>query len=133
MLEIPPHFFQVRYVSLSYPGNTNGLEKGANCQHFAYELLRHFSLILPGFRSSELWADTEYTDKVFELKPLDLLLWNKSAEAWGAHVGVYVGDSQVIHLSKTLGIPVLWALEDFQKHERYKYFIGAKRVNSESS
>ncbi len=101
---------------------------GANCQHFAYELLRHFGLTLPDFRSSELWKDTTYTKEVLEFKPLDLLLWNKTQEAWGAHVGVYLGDNKIIHLSKTVGATSIWSLEESQKHERCTHFIGAKRV-----
>ena len=128
MLEVPPHFMQVRYNTACYPGAREGLEHGANCQLFAYELLRHFGLTLPNFRSSELWEDTTYTEKVVEFKPLDLLLWNKTQVAWGAHIGVYLGDNQVIHLSKAVGTAALWTLADFQKHERYTYFIGAKRV-----
>jgi N-dimethylarginine dimethylaminohydrolase len=81
MLEVPPHFFQVRYVSSNYPGTAKGLNKGANCQHFAYELLRHFGVTVPDFRSSELWADTVYTERVLEFELLDLLLWNKTPDA----------------------------------------------------
>jgi cell wall-associated NlpC family hydrolase len=119
---------RVRYNASFYPGVQKGLEHGANCQHFAYELLRHFGLILPDFRSSELWEDCVYTNPAKELKPLDLLLWNKTPEAWGTHVGVYLGDGQVIHLSKAVGIVSIWMLEEFQKHEQYAFFIGAKRV-----
>jgi hypothetical protein len=129
-LFIPPHFMQVHYVASCYPGVARGLRAGANCQHFAYELLRHFGLILPDFRSSELWGDTTHTEKVLEFKPLDLLLWNKTQEAQGAHVGVYLGSNQVIHLSKTVGTTSIWTFEDFQKLERYRYFIGAKRVKT---
>lgn len=125
---IPQHFFEVRYNAACYPGVANGLRAGANCQHLAYELLRYFGLSLPAFRSSELWEDTVYTEKVIDLKPLDLLLWNKTPRAFGAHVGVYLDNNQAIHLSKAVGIPIVWALEEFLGLEQYACFIGAKRV-----
>lgn len=119
---------QVRYNASCCPGVARGLEHGANCQHFAYELLRHFGSVIPNFRSSELWEDTVHTEKVFNFKPLDLLLWNKTPQAWGAHVGVYLDDNQVIHLSKAVSLPSVWAIEEFQQHEQYAFFIGAKRI-----
>jgi murein DD-endopeptidase / murein LD-carboxypeptidase len=130
MLNTPPHFRHVRYNAACYPGVAQGLGAGANCQHFAYELLRHFGLTVPHFRSSELWEDTNHTKKVIALEPLDLLLWNKTQEARGAHVGVYLGDDQIIHLSKAIGTASIWTLKEFQQHEQYTYFIGAKRVKS---
>jgi murein DD-endopeptidase / murein LD-carboxypeptidase len=132
MLEIPLHFMQVRYNASCLPGIAQGLRAGANCQHFAYELLRYFGLRLPDFRSSELWKDRVYTNQVKELRPLDLLLWNKTPEAWGAHVGVYLGDNQAIHLSKAIGVASIWKLEEFQKHNQYACSIGAKRVKNKS-
>ena len=50
---IPPHFLSIRYNGAHYPGspNTNGLEGRANCQQFAYELLRHNGFSLPDLRS----------------------------------------------------------------------------------
>jgi murein DD-endopeptidase / murein LD-carboxypeptidase len=130
MITIPERFFCVKYNGSHYPGSqkTNGLTGGANCQVFAYELLRHFGLKVPDLRSSELWEDTIYTKKVTAFEPLDLLLWNKTGNAYGAHVGVYMGQNAVIHLSKENKTAKIWQVEEFSKHELYKVFIGAKRV-----
>lgn len=80
------------YNGAHYPGaaQVKGLEGGANCQQFAYELLRYFGYFVPNLRSSDLWQDTLYTNVVTDLQPLDLVLWNKTADAYGAHVGVYL-------------------------------------------
>lgn len=130
MIDIPPHFFEVTYKGAHYPGSsrTNGLEGGANCQVFAYELLRHHGITVPDLRSSDLWEDTQYTQQVTDLQPLDLLLWNKTDNAWGAHVGVYLGENQAIHLSKENGTAVIWPLKQFLEQAVYQVFIGAKRV-----
>ncbi|OJJ15441.1 cell wall hydrolase [marine bacterium AO1-C] len=130
MIEIPSRFYEVTYNGAHYPGSpkTNGLEGGANCQVFAYELLKHHGIEVPDLRSSDLWEDTEHTIQVTELEPLDLLLWNKTDNAWGAHVGLYMGENQAVHLSKQNNELAIWPLEKFLDQPLYKVFIGAKRV-----
>ena len=130
MIDIPPRFFEVTYKGAHYPGSpkVNGLEGGANCQVFAYELLRHHGVTVPDLRSSDLWEDTQFTTQVTDLQPLDILLWNKTDNPWGAHVGVYLGENKVIHLSKANHTAVIWTLEEFLKQPAYTVFIGAKRV-----
>lgn len=80
----------VRYDGARYPGAASGanfdLAAGANCQLFAYALLRHFDREVPPLRSSELWADTHHTERVRDLEPVDLPFWNKTCEPWGAHI-----------------------------------------------
>lgn len=129
-IAIPRRFLHVRYNGACYPGapNLRGLAQGANCQHFAYELLRHFGRAVPDLRSSDLWNDQRYTRRVVRLRLLDLLLFNRARRAWGAHVAVYVGRGRAIHLSKQVGTPIMWTLEEFAEHEHYRVFLGAKRV-----
>ncbi len=129
-IEIPERFRQVPYNGAHYPGsaNSNGLKGGANCQQFAYELLRHFGLTVPDLRSRELWNDVAHTQQVKCLQPLDLLLWNKTADPYGAHVGVYIGEGRAIHLSKEHGTPVIEPLTRFPQNPLYRVFIGAKRI-----
>ncbi len=130
MLEIPAAFWHVPYVDARIPGvpEPEDLAARANCQLFAYQLLRYHGKHVPDFRSSELWTDDTYTMRVTSFEPLDLMLYNRTPEPWGAHVGVYVGDDQVIHLSKEIGRPVLFRCAEFATHARYACFIGAKRV-----
>ena len=78
---------------------------GANCQAFAYALLRHFGGAISDFRSSDLWDDVRETERVRDLEPLDLLLFNRTADPYGAHVGVWLGEGRVIHLAKRVGLP----------------------------
>ena len=127
---IPENFFNTKYDASKYPGsgNCNGLENGANCQYFAYEILKYFGIIIPDFRSSDLWEDKIYTEVVEDLEPLDLLFFNADKDSYGAHIGVYVGENKVIHLSKEIGKPIIWDLEEFSKIPRYSCFIGAKRI-----
>ncbi|HEU0030458.1 MAG TPA: NlpC/P60 family protein [Kofleriaceae bacterium] len=134
MLAVPERFLDVAYVGARVPGvgDPDDLAAGANCQVFAYALLRHHGLVLPPFRSSELWDDDTYTARVTEFEPLDLMLYHDVPEAFGAHVGVYLGDGAVIHLSKQNGRPVIQPHASFAALPKYAYFIGAKRVRGGS-
>ena len=130
-LPIPARFHHVRYNGARYPGAEGvvGLDGGANCQQFAYELIRHFGFAPPDHRSSELWEDETYTQTVVgELEPCDLLLFNRTPASWGAHMAVYLGSKLAIHLSQRAGVSVIWKLEDFCLRPEYACFIGAKRV-----
>ena len=131
LLNIPSSFWNIPYDATQYPGSPvkKDISQGANCQRFVYELLRHFGKPLPPFRSRELWEDRTYTLNVSgEWKPLDLFLWNNKPEAYGAHVGLYMGGNQVIHLSKRVGFPEIRETEYFSDLPAYRFFIGAKRV-----
>lgn len=75
---IPATFLAVKYNGEAYPGSklAIGFKNGANCQHFIYEIYRYNDLEISNFRSSDIWEDTEYTVKVTEFQPLDILLFS---------------------------------------------------------
>lgn len=130
---LPEGIWGTPYVGRRFPGSRAvtekpGLAEGANCQLFAYEVLRHCSLTLPGWRSSDLWDDTGLTERVAHARPLDLVLFNATGDAWGAHVGVVVGEGRVLHLCAEVGVPAVWGMADFATRDRYRMLIGFKRV-----
>ncbi len=130
---IPAFFFDIPYKGACYPGSpkVGDFREGANCQVFAYQLLAHFGYpLLPDFRSSELWDDVQHTTKVTTIAPFDLLFWNSSAQTWGAHIGVALGDGTAIHLARAQGRAAIWPLERFGETPAYSFFLGAKRVKS---
>ncbi|GAA2813757.1 hypothetical protein [Kribbella solani] len=131
--QLPAAFWGVRYVGARFPGSSAvrdrpGLALGANCQLFAYEVLRHFGLAIPALRSSELWSDTQATIRVRVARPLDLLLFNATNDAYGAHVGIWAEEGRVLHLCAEAGRPAVWEMPEFAKRERYQSLIGIKRV-----
>lgn len=129
-IAVPARFFRIRYNGRCYPGGpgVHGVAGGANCQHFAYELLRYFSLEPKNFRSSELWMDSRYSRRVIRRRPLDLLLFNRTPHARGAHIAVYLGDGCAVHLSRQVGRPIIWKLGEFVHYPQYRFYIGAKRI-----
>lgn len=135
---LPAGFWSVPYDGSRFPGAARvaarpGLAAGANCQLFAYAVLRHFGLAPPPLRSSDLWDDTGSTVRVAVARPLDLLLFNATAGAYGAHVGVCAGDGAVLHLCAEVRRPAVWGPADFAARERYGVLVGAKRVVSRLS
>jgi murein DD-endopeptidase / murein LD-carboxypeptidase len=134
-IEVPKRFLAISYNGDHYPGapGVNGLIEGANCQLYAYEILRHFGLQIPDFRSSNLWEDTQYTDIVSDLGPLDIVLFNRTKKVWGAHVGLCISSDEIIHLSKQVGRPAIWGMAEFQMRPEYQTFIGAKRIRAQAS
>jgi hypothetical protein len=69
LTRLPANFWTVHYVGVRFPDSPAvakrpGIADGANCQLFAYEVLKHFGLDMSSLRSSELWADTEFTARV---------------------------------------------------------------------
>ncbi|MGW2407118.1 cell wall hydrolase [Streptomyces sp. NPDC001739] len=108
---------------------------GANCQRYAYAVLRHFGLEVPPLRSAELWADTLATRRAGRPRPLDLVLFDAGPngdrpEGYGAHVGVHLGPDAVLHLCREVGRPAVWRYADFAARTRYARFLGVKRVRA---
>ncbi|MGW1025700.1 hydrolase [Streptomyces sp. NPDC002577] len=133
--QLPSSLWSVPYVGHRFPGSPAvarrpGLAAGANCQLFAYEVLRHFGLAPPDVRSSDLWSDTRSTIRVPKARPLDLLLFNATDDAYGAHVGVWSSEGQVLHLCAEAGRPAVWDMAEFAGRERYQVLVGIKRVTS---
>jgi hypothetical protein len=129
-IAIPNHLQGVRYNAEHFPGapGVKGVVGGANCQQYAYAVLRDHGFELPDFRSSELWLDGEHTVRAERMELFDLVLIHDNPDSWGAHVGLCVGDDLVLHLSKAIGVPAIERLADMQRRDEYRYLIGFKRL-----
>lgn len=129
-ISIPIDFFHIKYNESNNPSyrKKDILKNGANCQLFAYMFLHHFGFPFLTFRSSDLWFDQVYTRKVKKMKIFDLVLFNKTNDSYGAHVGVYIGGNKIFHLSKQIGYPIVWDTAEFKKYDKYKIVIGIKRL-----
>ncbi|MGD3109133.1 cell wall hydrolase [Streptomyces sp. YGL11-2] len=142
---LPGALRNVAYSGVRHPGaappecpsyaadGTSALTGGANCQRYAYAVLRHFGLLVPPLRSAELWADRDATRPADPPCPLDLVLFDAGPvpdrpAGYGAHVGVHLGPDQVLHLCREVGRPAVWHYGDFAARPRYARFLGAKRA-----
>lgn len=129
-INLPDWLFNISYNGKIIPNGEQHdmLEVGANCQVFAYYLLREHGFYVPKYRSSELWADTEFSEVILSnFQPFDILFFHKKQEAYGAHVAVYLGNNQAIHLSKRMNKPVIWSVESFYQYPEYQFLLGGKR------
>lgn len=129
-IPIPAHLRDVTYNGDHFPGAPGvlGVKGGANCQQYAYAVLRHHGFELPDLRSSELWEDREHTAVADRMEPFDLVLVHDNPDSWGAHVGLCVADELVLHLSKQIGVPAIETLDALLQRNEYRYLIGFKRV-----
>ena len=133
MSEVPQDlsawFWTVPHVGAHFPGAVprDALRRGGNCQLFAYEVVAHFGHAIPDLCSDELWRDTTATRAVERPRHLDLVLFAKDTDPYGAHVGVVWGHDAVMRLCKEIGRPVIWPWSEFSRRLRYRQIIGYKR------
>nr|WP_246113650.1 hydrolase [Streptomyces montanus] len=133
LARIPADMWATPYAGARFPGSAAvrdrpGLTDGANCQLFAYAVLELFGLAPEAWRSSDLWADARRTRRVTVAQPLDLALFNATDEAWGAHLGVVVGQDRILHLCAEAGRPAVWTMGEFAARDRYRTLLGFKRM-----
>lgn len=128
-IKVPNWMMDISYNGKIIPnGTVHDMQlSGANCQVFSYYLLRLNGKVIPELRSSELWANQEFSKEVTIYEPLDIVFFSKNEKAWGAHVGVFINPTQVLHLARKQVKPVVWDLAHFHEYEEYKVLIGVKR------
>jgi cell wall-associated NlpC family hydrolase len=105
-----------------YGGST---QKGIDCSAFTLQVFQSsLSIDLP--RSArEQYAVGEKISKE-ELKFGDLVFFNTRRASNPGHVGIYLGENQFVHASRSLGVTVS-SIDDTYYKKRY---VGARRVES---
>lgn len=127
----PEWLWRVEYVGARHPGSADiaTVAEGANCQLYAYAVLDRFGRRPRPHRSSELWADPAYEHpESDDAEPLDLVLFNDTDTAWGAHVALRMGQDELLHLCSSEKTPTVWSFERFAAEPRYRCLIGAVRI-----
>lgn len=125
--QLPAWWWDIPYDGALHPGTGRDLRDGANCQRFAYAVLALFGRVVPPLWSSELWTHEGSHKVQAPFEPLDLLLFNRSPEPFGAHVAVALGEATALHLSRRVGRPAVWSLDEFAARPEYAVLIGGKR------
>ncbi|MGL5381357.1 C40 family peptidase [Clostridium sp.] len=97
VIEYAKQFIGTPYV---YAGNS--LTKGVDCSGFTSQVYKNFDVSLKR-RSTDQYSSNGTKVKKTDLEPGDLVFYGYSSVT---HVGIYMGDNQVIHASTTHGVKI---------------------------
>lgn len=111
-------------LGIRYRRGGSSPEAGFDCSGFVSHVFREgVGLILP--RSSREMSRSGQEISRDELRPGDLVFFNTMRRAF-SHVGIYVGDNQLVHAPRSGGRV---RIEDLRDGYWTKRFNGARRVN----
>jgi cell wall-associated NlpC family hydrolase len=106
-----------------YGGNSG---KGIDCSAFTKEVFQSSLMVeLPRSCSQQFKVGDKIESKD-ELKFGDLVFFNTTKRSYPGHVGIYLGENQFVHASRSLGVTVS-SLDDNYYKKRY---VGAKRIET---
>lgn len=112
----------IKFIDAPYKYGGNG-SKGIDCSAFTKQVY-HNSIAVDIPRT----AREQFTvgDKVGkdDLKFGDLVFFNTTKRAFPGHVGIYLGDNQFVHASRSLGVTVSSLDSTYYK----KRFIAGRRI-----
>lgn len=86
-----------KWIGTKYVWGGNSLTKGIDCSGFVQQVYKHFGYTTP--RVSRDMAKRYTKISVSELKPGDLIFYGRVKDNYINHVGIYIGNGQVIHSS----------------------------------
>ncbi len=84
-----------KFVGLRYIWGGASLSKGVDCSGFTQQIYKHFGYSLPHSALSQ--RSSGYSVSANNRKPGDLICYDKKNGNY--HVGVYIGNNQVVHAS----------------------------------
>lgn len=93
---------------------------GADCSGFVYSVFAENGIMLPRVSSQQY----EHSERINQndLRPADLVFFTKNGSV--NHVGIYIGDGNMIHASTSRGVTV----ESLNLNYYSKHYAGAGRV-----
>ncbi|TSA30445.1 MAG: NlpC/P60 family protein [Ignavibacteriales bacterium] len=117
-------FEVIKYLETPYKygGNT---QKGMDCSAFTLQVYQNSLAIEIPRSASEQYSAGEKVS-MDELKFGDLVFFNTTKRSFPGHVGIYLGENQFVHASRSIGVTVS-SLEDAYYKKR---FVGARRVET---
>jgi len=86
-----------KWIGTKYVWGGNSLTKGIDCSGFVQQVYKHFGYTTP--RVSRDMAKKYKKISISELKPGDLIFYGRVKDNYINHVGIYIGNGQVIHSS----------------------------------
>jgi cell wall-associated NlpC family hydrolase len=118
----------VKYLDTPYKYGGNS-DTGIDCSAFTLEVFKKAELISLPRSAREQFGIGEKISTKDELHFGDLVFFNTRRRSNPGHVGIYLGDNQFVHASRTLGVTVSSLEETYYK----KRFTGARRVEDDIS
>ena len=117
-------FEVIKYLEAPYKygGNT---QKGMDCSAFTLQVYQNSLSVEIPRSAREQYSEGEKISKE-ELKFGDLVFFNTTRRSFPGHVGIYLGENQFAHASRSLGVTVS-SLEDTYYKKR---FVGARRIET---
>lgn len=86
-----------KWIGTKYVWGGNSLTKGIDCSGFVQQVYKQFGYTTP--RVSRDMAKKYTKISIDELKPGDLIFYGRVKDNYINHVGIYIGNGQVIHSS----------------------------------
>ncbi len=87
-----------KWLGTKYVWGGSSLSKGVDCSGFVQQVYKHFGYSLPRVSRDQAKKYTKIS--VSELKPGDLVFYGRIKDNYINHVGIYIGNGQVIHASQ---------------------------------
>jgi uncharacterized protein YgiM (DUF1202 family) len=91
--------FALQYVGGKYVWGGTSLTKGVDCSGFTMKVYEQFGIYLPHSSSGQASYGTSISAS--EAKPGDLFFYGRSGVKGIGHVGIYIGNGQIVHASNS--------------------------------
>jgi hypothetical protein len=89
--------FALQYVGNRYVWGGTSLTNGVDCSGFTMKVYEQFGISLPHSSSGQAGYGTSISSS--EAKPGDLFFYGRSGVNGIGHVGIYIGNGQIVHAS----------------------------------
>lgn len=114
----------IKYLDTPYKYGGNS-ESGIDCSGFTKQIFANALKIELPRSAREQFDVGERVDGDLDFG--DLVFFNTRRRSNPGHVGIYIGDNQFIHASRTLGVTISSLDEAYYK----KRYVGARRIDDE--
>jgi uncharacterized protein YgiM (DUF1202 family) len=91
--------FALQYVGGKYVWGGTSLTNGVDCSGFTMKVYEQFGIYLPHSSSGQAGYGTKISAS--EAKPGDLFFYGRSGVNGIGHVGIYIGNGQIVHASSS--------------------------------
>lgn len=114
-----------KYLNYKYVSGGASPRIGFDCSGFTYYVYKHFGYTLPtsSVKQAKVGTKVEKAD----LQPGDLLIYKNTDLTKIGHVGIYIGNNQMIHASEP-GVGVIITDIDSKSYNYPKRYVMARRI-----